>query len=182
MAWSKLCSIYNQSSLCSFPGWLLVLKPNFPYIQGLRKRNPMQSFLLLFMNSYSVDFNLAKCLSLCKVSLKQTGLFTCLKCSPLLDQGGSSLLVSLPELYTFCSNIYQGTWVSVKYRNLSVQFYFFLRDCHTLLSFRAVLCTDLQSTRLSLPVHHEMVGAWRGVRQIISELISMQKKFSIRTQ
>lgn len=88
------------------PGWLPLLKLNFPYVQELRKRNPVWSFLLLFMNSYSVDFNLAKCLSLCKVSLKQTGLFTCLKCSPLLDQGGSSLLVSLPELHTSCSNIY----------------------------------------------------------------------------
>lgn len=44
-------------------------------------RNRVQSFLFSFMNPYSVDFNLTKCLNLCKVSLKQTGLFTRLKCS-----------------------------------------------------------------------------------------------------
>lgn len=123
------------------------------------------------MNSYSVDFNITKCLSLCKVSLKQPGLFTRLKCSPLLDQGGSSLLVSISKL--------EGTRVSVKYRNPSVQLFFFSQDCHTLLSFTAVLCTDLQSTRLPLLVHCEMMGAWRDIKQITSELTNIEKSFPL---
>lgn len=64
------------------------------------------SLFFSLTNSYSLGFNLTKYLSLCKVSLKQTGLFTRLKCSPLLDQGGSSLLVSPSELHAFCSNIF----------------------------------------------------------------------------